>query len=143
MNVYRGVVIFALAPRAARNFGHVLVWLGMIGCLAYGTCSTGNATVSPGDGVDAGTLESAIRDNMSLAAGSNSAPVATEFGPPAPLCFASDVKALCCPSACAVKNSPKWETADRVLRSCMAGIGCGDSESKSATVFERCNCGKH
>jgi hypothetical protein len=59
-----------------------------------------------------------------------------------PMCFNSDVKKLCCPSACAVKNSPKWDEADTVLRACMRGIGCSDSESKSATVFMQCTCTK-
>jgi hypothetical protein len=57
-----------------------------------------------------------------------------------PVCFNSDVKALCCPSACAVKRSLKWSKADETLRACMKGIGCSDSESKSATVFMRCSC---
>lgn len=57
-----------------------------------------------------------------------------------PQCFASDVKQLCCPSACATKNSPKWTQANDVLRSCMKGIGCSDSDSKNATVGLRCEC---
>jgi len=58
----------------------------------------------------------------------------------APMCFSSDVKQLCCPSACATKNSPKWPQANDVLRACMKGIGCGDGESKNATVGMKCNC---
>ena len=54
-----------------------------------------------------------------------------------PVCFSSDVKALCCPSACAVKNSPKWEQANEVLRGCMRGLGCSDGESRGATVAMR------
>jgi hypothetical protein len=57
-----------------------------------------------------------------------------------PMCFSSDVKQLCCPSACATKNSPKWTQADQVLRGCMKGIGCSDGESKNATVGMRCTC---
>jgi len=57
-------------------------------------------------------------------------------------CFQSDVRQMCCPAACAVRNSPKWSDADKVLRACMKGIGCGESESKSATVPMRCECGK-
>jgi hypothetical protein len=57
----------------------------------------------------------------------------------APMCYASDIKALCCPSACAVRRSSRWEHANDVLRACMRGIGCG-SESKSATVGMRCDC---
>ncbi len=59
---------------------------------------------------------------------------------PDPVCFASEVAKLCCPSACAVKNSPKWERANDVLRGCMKGIGCSDGESKGATVGMKCNC---
>jgi hypothetical protein len=39
-----------------------------------------------------------------------------------PMCFASDVRKLCCPSACATKNSPKWPKANEVLRACMRGV---------------------
>jgi len=56
-------------------------------------------------------------------------------------CFQSDVHVYCCPSACAVRNSPKWSDADKVLRSCMRSVGCSDSESKGATVGMRCSCG--
>ena len=59
-----------------------------------------------------------------------------------PMCFTSDVRTLCCPSACAVKKSPKWDQADSVLRACMRGIGCSESDSKGATVFMQCNCPK-
>lgn len=62
--------------------------------------------------------------------------------PPAEMCFSSDVKALCCPSACSAKNSPHWDRANAVLRSCMKGLGCSDAESKGATVGMRCDCGK-
>jgi hypothetical protein len=72
--------------------------------------------------------------------------IATLFGlePSEPVagCFSSDVKTLCCPSACAVKDSPKWSTANDVLRACMRGIGCSDSDSKNATVFMKCDCGR-
>jgi len=61
---------------------------------------------------------------------------------PVPVCFASDVKSLCCPSACTVKSSPKWPQADAVLKACMRGIGCSAGESKAATVFMRCECRK-
>ncbi len=44
-----------------------------------------------------------------------------------PMCFSSDVKQLCCPSACGTKNSPKWTQANDVLRGCMRGLGCGDT----------------
>ncbi len=55
-----------------------------------------------------------------------------------PLCFQSDVKQLCCPSACAVKNSPKWTEANDVLRACAKGIGCKSVDSW--TVGMRCDC---
>jgi hypothetical protein len=56
-----------------------------------------------------------------------------------PMCFSSDVRQLCCPSACAVKRSPRWSGADEVLRACMVGIGC-KSEVRGATVGMRCEC---
>lgn len=56
-----------------------------------------------------------------------------------PMCFASDVRALCCPSACAAKNTPgKWTQADEMLRSCARSIGCKSVESW--TVGMRCEC---
>lgn len=69
--------------------------------------------------------------------------IALWFQQPAePMCFASDVQKLCCPSACAMKASPKWTEADGVLRACMKGIGCSEGESRGATVFMRCDCGR-
>ena len=59
-----------------------------------------------------------------------------------PMCFSSDVQKLCCPSACATKNSPKWPKANEVLQACMRGIGCSDGEGKSATIFMRCECSR-
>jgi len=55
-------------------------------------------------------------------------------------CFQSDVTKLCCPSACAVKTSPKWTQADSVLRSCARGIGCKGVDGW--TVGMKCDCGK-
>lgn len=55
-----------------------------------------------------------------------------------PVCWASDVAALCCPAACATKASSKWPQADEVLRSCMRGLGC--SRVEGATVGMRCGC---
>lgn len=55
-----------------------------------------------------------------------------------PVCWASDVAALCCPTACATKASPRWSQADEVLRSCMRGLGC--SRVEGATVGMRCGC---
>lgn len=61
--------------------------------------------------------------------------------PGAPMCFASDVKQLCCPSACAAKNTPgKWTQANEILRGCMRGLGC-KSGVDSATVGMLCDCG--
>ena len=60
--------------------------------------------------------------------------------PAAPMCFTSDVQRLCCPSACAVKDSPKWTQANDVLRGCARGIGCKDVEAW--TVGMKCECGK-
>ena len=63
------------------------------------------------------------------------------FEEPQALCFQSDVKKLCCPSACAVKKSKgKMGQGDAVLRACMRGLGCSESESRSADVFMRCDC---
>ena len=53
-------------------------------------------------------------------------------------CFQSDVRQLCCPAACAAKNSPHWYQADSILRGCMRGMGCQGSET--ATVGMRCGC---
>ncbi len=39
------------------------------------------------------------------------------------MCFSSDVQQFCCPSACAVKASSRWERADSILRACMRGLG--------------------
>ena len=60
--------------------------------------------------------------------------------PPAQMCFASDVAKLCCPSACAVKDSPKWPQANDVLRGCARGIGCKDVDNW--TVGMKCQCPK-
>ena len=66
------------------------------------------------------------------------------FTQPAPeqVCFASDVKAYCCPAACTVKKGPKWYQADEVLRGCMKGLGCSVGDTKGATVGMRCQCSK-
>lgn len=65
--------------------------------------------------------------------------IASLFGFEAePVCFSSEVQALCCPSACAVRNSPKWTEADDVLRACAKGIGCKSVDSWSVSM--RCNC---
>ncbi|HEY5957410.1 MAG TPA: hypothetical protein VIV60_12680 [Polyangiaceae bacterium] len=56
-----------------------------------------------------------------------------------PMCFASDVQRVCCPSACAAKNGKEWTHANEILRGCMLGLGC-KSGVESATVFMRCSC---
>lgn len=53
-------------------------------------------------------------------------------------CFQSDVKAYCCPAACAVYKSSKWYQANDVLRGCMRGMGC--ERSDGATVAGKCGC---
>jgi hypothetical protein len=52
-------------------------------------------------------------------------------------CPSWDVKAYCCPSACAAKKLPGFK-ADQVLRQCMRGLGCDQSEG--ATTFQWCSC---
>ena len=59
---------------------------------------------------------------------------------PSPMCFASEVRELCCPAACAVREKRMPTDGDRVLRACMAGLGCSEGESKSATAGTRCGC---
>ena len=132
MKGYRVIVGLALLPRALHVAGSMLLVLGVVVWLVIPTMCSAVLSSSPAAQVDAGRLEPVIADKTA------------ELGPPPaePVCFASDVKALCCPSACAVKASPKWMQADQVLRSCMRGLGCSDSESKGATVFNRCNCGR-
>lgn len=57
-------------------------------------------------------------------------------------CASWDVKEACCPAGCAAKNGRMWSKADEILRGCMRGLGCGDSEVKGATVFMKCDCPK-
>lgn len=137
---YRWIIVLALGPRALRNAWHVFVWLGMVVIVLYTVAANACSDTPSGVALAAPSVDVATIASMTA----KLAPAVLEYGPPpaAPVCFVSDVKSLCCPSACAVKRSPKWETADRVLRSCMAGIGCSDSESKGATVGMRCDCGK-
>jgi len=67
-----------------------------------------------------------------------------ELGPSAAFagCTSWDVKDNCCPAGCAAKNGTQWSKADQILRACMKGLGCSDSDSKSATVFMKCDCPK-
>lgn len=55
-------------------------------------------------------------------------------------CFASDVRATCCPSACAARDSAHWYRADAVLRGCMQGLGCDAGAVRTASVTMRCEC---
>lgn len=52
------------------------------------------------------------------------------------------VRDYCCPAACAVKKGPGWPEADRVLRGCMAGLGCPASDQRDATVAMTCECSR-
>ena len=67
--------------------------------------------------------------------------VATGSEPADPLaCFSSDVKALCCPGACAARKGPQWPRSNAILRACMSSIGCSPGETGNATVGMRCDC---
>ncbi|MDB4935216.1 MAG: hypothetical protein JWP87_2188 [Labilithrix sp.] len=55
-------------------------------------------------------------------------------------CASWDVKENCCPAGCAAKKGTQWSKADDILRGCMRGLGCGESDVKSATVFMKCDC---
>jgi hypothetical protein len=52
-------------------------------------------------------------------------------------CFREDIVRTCCPTACSVKKSHKWYTADDVLRGCMVGMPC---PTKGADTFTVCGC---
>lgn len=56
-------------------------------------------------------------------------------------CASWDVREVCCPAGCAAKKGTNWPKADAILRACMAGLGCSESDTKSATVFMKCDCG--
>lgn len=55
------------------------------------------------------------------------------------MCFTSDVRALCCPSACAVMQSPRWYEADRTLTACARSLGCHNGSSNMNVRFT-CQC---
>jgi hypothetical protein len=55
-------------------------------------------------------------------------------------CTPWDVKDTCCLAGCAAKRGSNWPKADEILRSCMRGLGCSESEVKDATVFMNCDC---
>lgn len=54
------------------------------------------------------------------------------------MCFSSDVRAFCCPSACAVKARRMPSDANAVLRGCWASLGCRGSAPSSVAMY--CNC---
>lgn len=54
-------------------------------------------------------------------------------------CFQSDVRAMCCPSACAVLRSPRWYDADRTLTACARSLGCYNNDRKLNTRMV-CSC---
>lgn len=56
-------------------------------------------------------------------------------------CASWDVREVCCPAGCAAKKGTQWPRADAILRACMAGLGCTESQTKGATVFMKCDCG--
>lgn len=56
-------------------------------------------------------------------------------------CFRSDVRALCCPSACAVSRSPRWYDADHTLTACARATGCYDGQGTLDTRMI-CNCNR-
>ena len=130
MKTYQWVVGLALLPRALRVAGSLLLVLGVVVWLVIPTMCSAMLSSSPVPAADAGTLEHVIADKTA------------ELGPPPaePVCFASDIKQLCCPSACDVKRSTKWQRANEVLRSCAKGIGCKDSDNW--TVGMRCDCAR-
>lgn len=56
-----------------------------------------------------------------------------------PMCFASDAKAMCCPSACAVKAKRGPTEADKVFGACWASLEC---KELAPSVFIGCGCTK-
>ena len=55
-------------------------------------------------------------------------------------CFQSDLRAVCCPAACAAKKSTHWyQQADEILNGCAAAMGC---ERKRYLVAMYCDCRK-
>lgn len=129
MTPYRAIVGLALLPRAFRLLG-ILTVVALAAVALPATCA-------------------AVVVGSAIAPAASDAPAALESGTrsigpagmraPEPLCFQSDVKALCCPSACAAKRDVHlWPRANDVLRGCAKGIGCKSVDSW--TVGMRCNC---
>lgn len=57
-------------------------------------------------------------------------------------CAPWDIRDNCCPAGCAAKKTNQWPKADNILRGCMRGLGCTEDQTKSATVFIKCDCPK-
>ncbi len=55
-------------------------------------------------------------------------------------CPSWDVQKYCCPSACTARSFSAPLTADKMLQTCMAGLGCSADESSHASVFQMCRC---
>lgn len=107
----------------------VIVMLGLVmGVRAEDVVRNGDRTVVvlrvPGDGLD-GVAESQLTLAPREALAS---------------CASWDIKANCCPAGCAAKKGTQWPKADDILRGCMRGLGCGEGDVKSATVFMKCDC---
>ena len=71
--------------------------------------------------------------------------IGVTLGPPmaSAACTRWDIKDTCCLAGCAAKRGSNWSKADEILRGCMRGLGCSDSEVKGATVFMNCDCPKN
>ena len=136
MNPYRWIVGLALLPRALHVALIILSVLAVSVVALPATCAAlvvGTVAGSPSPSAAADKLD-ALRGIPRPAA----LPEPSEQ--PEPVCFASDVRALCCPGACAAKNGPKWPQADQILQGCMRGLGCSEGDSKGATVGMKCDC---
>lgn len=149
MSAFRWIVGFALLPRALHTLWILLLGSGVALVASFAAAESCASGVPPeSQATEPGALELVIANKTAepgyypLEHQEGYYPLEQGQPPAEAVCFASDVKQLCCPSACAVKSSLKWAKADEVLRACMRSIGCSDGESKSATVFSRCNCGR-
>ncbi len=138
MTLYRWIVVLALGPRALRSAWHVFVWLGMVLIVLYAVAANACSDAPPPVACNnAGTLGNAFSSDATEL---NETGTWSGNAQAEPVCFNADVKALCCPGACAVKSSPKWSRANEVLRSCARGLGCKNVDAW--TVFMRCDCSR-
>jgi hypothetical protein len=115
--------------KRATVVGVVIVMLGLVtGVRREDVVHEGDRTVhvqrAPGDNLD-GVAETRV----------TLAPREALAG-----CASWDIKENCCPAGCAAKKGSQWSKADDILRGCMRGLGCGDSDVKGATVFMKCDC---